>query len=597
MPLKVGSIDVIQISLRPCPEDPNYDNADSRTTTLPKGHSKGPGYASFQANTIFEKDVKISLRDGARIRADIFRPADSDEKVPALVAWSPYGKSGRGFFHLDLVPGRVGIPQSKLSKYEKFEAPDPAEWTARGYAIVNVDVRGSWDSEGGSLPWWGTQEGRDGYDVTEELAKMEWCNGSIAFVGNSWLGMAQWFIAAERPPHLKCIAPFEGASDVYRELVCRGGVPSKAFLRFVGSMLFGECNGTQEDVASMIEKYPSMNDYWADKRANVSNINVPIYALASFSTGLHTFGSFRGFTEAQSQHKWLRVHATQEWHDLYQKETNDELQKFLDRYTKGIDNGWEETPKVRVSIYRYNKEPILNHIVPDWPIPSTEYKTLYLRADGSLQHQLPSDSSADTTLSYQSDVPFLQMDDDDEELGFQHIFASSAYLVGSARAKLFMSTPPDSGHDDMDIWLQLRKVDRSGAVLQQLTIPAQDSPIPDSEVPVVNPLRYLGPSGALRASHRALSAPESTPEFPEHDYTRRDPILPGQIVELDIGLWQTGMAFEPGESLLLKVSGHPMTLAEFPPLRGAELSQNKGRHVLHFGPDTPSALVVPLIDI
>jgi hypothetical protein len=51
----------------------------------------------------------------------------------------------------------------------------------------------------------------------------------------------------------------------------------------------------------------------------------------------------------------LRVHATQEWHDLYQKETNDELQKFLDRYTKDIDNGWEETPKVRVSIYQYNK--------------------------------------------------------------------------------------------------------------------------------------------------------------------------------------------------------------------------------------------------
>lgn len=51
----------------------------------------------------------------------------------------------------------------------------------------------------------------------------------------------------------------------------------------------------------------------------------------------------------------LRVHATQEWHDLYQRETNDELQKFLDHYTKDIDNGWEETPKVRVSIYQYNK--------------------------------------------------------------------------------------------------------------------------------------------------------------------------------------------------------------------------------------------------
>lgn len=47
-----------------------------------------------------------------------------------------------------------------------------------------------------------------------------------------------------------------------------------------------------------------MNEYWADKRADVKNINVPIYALASYSTGLHTFGSFRGYTEAQSKDKW-----------------------------------------------------------------------------------------------------------------------------------------------------------------------------------------------------------------------------------------------------------------------------------------------------
>lgn len=49
---------------------------------------------------------------------------------------------------MDIVPGRVGVPQSKLSAFESFEAPDPAEWTARGYAIVNVNSRGAFDSEG-----------------------------------------------------------------------------------------------------------------------------------------------------------------------------------------------------------------------------------------------------------------------------------------------------------------------------------------------------------------------------------------------------------------------------------------------------------------
>ena len=49
------------------------------------------------------------------------------------------------------------------------------------------------------------------------------------------------------------------------------------------------------------------------------------------------------------------MHSTQEWHDLYLETTTDELQKFFDRYLKNIDNGWENTPKVRASLYRYNK--------------------------------------------------------------------------------------------------------------------------------------------------------------------------------------------------------------------------------------------------
>lgn len=68
---------------------------------------------------------------------------------------------------------------------------------------------------------------------------MPWCNGSVALVGNSWLAIAQWFIAAERPPHLKCIAPFEGASDAYRESLCRGGVPQPQFSAFVRHQLVG----------------------------------------------------------------------------------------------------------------------------------------------------------------------------------------------------------------------------------------------------------------------------------------------------------------------------------------------------------------------
>jgi hypothetical protein len=66
-----------------------------------------------------------------------------------------------------------GVPKGCLSGLERFEGPDPAEFCPRGFAIVNVDARGAGDSDG-SIVIMGKQEGEDGHDVIEALAKMEW---------------------------------------------------------------------------------------------------------------------------------------------------------------------------------------------------------------------------------------------------------------------------------------------------------------------------------------------------------------------------------------------------------------------------------------
>ena len=46
--------------------------------------------AAASAMTI-EKNVRIPMRDGVHLAADIYRPR-TDRKVPALLALSPYGK-------------------------------------------------------------------------------------------------------------------------------------------------------------------------------------------------------------------------------------------------------------------------------------------------------------------------------------------------------------------------------------------------------------------------------------------------------------------------------------------------------------------------
>jgi len=65
------------------------------------------------------------------------------------------------------------VKNGDLSGLERFEGPDPAEYCPRGFAVVNVDSRGAGDSEG-SIVIMGSQEGEDGHDVIEALAKMPW---------------------------------------------------------------------------------------------------------------------------------------------------------------------------------------------------------------------------------------------------------------------------------------------------------------------------------------------------------------------------------------------------------------------------------------
>jgi hypothetical protein len=152
-------------------------------------------------------------------------------------------------------------------------------------------------------------------------------------------------------------------------------------------------------------------------------------------------------------------------------------------------------------------------------------------------------------------------------------------------------------HDDMDVFVQVRKADTDGRILQNVNIPLSDLKMAESDVDSVNPLKYLGPTGILRVSHLNIDFNLSSTTWPEHDYSGKTTVPRGQIVRLEIGLWQTGIVFDAGERIVLKVSGHNITLAEFPQLRGALRIGNIGRHHLDFGGSYQSHLIVPLVDL
>lgn len=138
---------VVGIQLRRPKKAPHYSSE-----VLRAGSVQSKGASPLPVDIQVERDVPVRLRDGTTIYTDVFRPTGAD-RVPAVVAWSPYGKT-EPF-------DSVAKPEQALSGLQKFEAADPGWWVPHGYAVIQPDIRGIGNS-GGRFTQWGTQDGRDG---------------------------------------------------------------------------------------------------------------------------------------------------------------------------------------------------------------------------------------------------------------------------------------------------------------------------------------------------------------------------------------------------------------------------------------------------
>ena len=122
----------------------------------------------------------VPIRDGVRLRADVFRPS-SGGPHPVLVQRYPY------------------------SARDGYMAMFGQQIAAQGYAVVVQSCRGRFGSEGDFYPFHPDVD--DSYDTVEWAAALPWSNGKVGMYGVSYSGMTQWTAAIARPPHLVCIAP------------------------------------------------------------------------------------------------------------------------------------------------------------------------------------------------------------------------------------------------------------------------------------------------------------------------------------------------------------------------------------------------------
>jgi predicted acyl esterase len=455
----------------------------------------------------------------------------------------------------------------------------------------------------------GSQDAEDCYDVIEAIAELPWCNGNIGMAGNSALAIIQWLVASLQPPHLAAIAPWEGSGDIYREQFCRGGWFQMSNFDLITREILKGKNGV-EDFAEMYKRYPLSNEYWADKRADMTKIQCPVYISGSDFSSIHTMGAVRGWMELPHDNKWIRWSSYQEWYELYcVKSADEELHKYFDRYLKGIENGWEkDTPKVRwrvspaslrscpvtdLSLRRSalqfgDREAIDDIVYPDFPIPGTEYKEFFLQ-NGTLTKEAPTEAIIST---YDSESTTDVVD-------FKYTFQEKTRLIGLPKAVIYVSC---DDKDDMIVFVNLRKRDKDGNLLMHLTFPFDATPyksiadIPKKEQASLN--LHLGSNGILRASHRAYDPERSIhPNFPFHPHDKEEKITPGEVVRLEIGIWAMGNDYDAGESISVQVGGHLPSIAEFAAwsVPRPEEERNKGIHKIHSSPEHPSSIILPFV--
>ncbi|WP_373987287.1 CocE/NonD family hydrolase [Duganella sp. BuS-21] len=548
------------------------------TRTLPAGYQAAPQFRALPIDIIFEKDVPVQLRDGVTIFVDLFRPAGA-EHVPVLLAWSPYGKGQGTSMSVMGVFGLVGLSNGIVSGLEKFEGPDPAYWCEQGYAICNPDPRGCVDSEGDSVLW-DRQEGRDCHDLIEWLGTQSWSNGKVGMSGTSYLAVSQWFTAAEQPKHLAAINPWEGVSDVYRDLVMRGGMPDTGFTQLLQDGSFFGKNG-KEDVISEAARYPQMNALWEDKIPAFERITVPAFVVACYSNTLHTAGTFRAWRRLASQDKWLRVHNGQEWPDYYDEANIADQRRFFDRYLKGIDNGWESTPRVRYAVHDFKGGDQVNIAADAFP-PANVVSTKYY-LDGmkrSLSTSAPA-HAVDAAYGVEANP---------NAVSFITRFEQPTVMVGYPKAHLWVEA---KGADDMDLFVLIQKLDAFGTPLQQFTVPNQNARIHDLTDHGATVLRYKGADGRLRVSARRLDEKLSSADIPAHAFDRVEKLAPGQVVDIEIDLLPIGWSFQAGEQLRFVISARNLVGTIMPGIR-EYVGANSGQHVIHTGGAHASYLQLPI---
>jgi predicted acyl esterase len=581
----------------------------------PVTYDRSPEHESIA----IERDVAVSVRDGATLLLDVYRP-DAPGRFPVLLAFASHSKEIQGSEYPREFP-----PQPAWSSLwvGHMEAGDTRFFVSRGYVHVVGSPRGFGKSNAGGSRLW------DSYDVIQWIAAQPWCDGQIGMVGIGAFASEQFHAAKQRPPHLKAIFPYDprgayGAFGGFREEYPGGVMHAFRYLQdhFSGAhttkgapgALSEEKEGRWHEAMSNPDyrMYPHLFhllglkgqhmqrvfDVLIDPFDDEANVELGEAALEQIDVPTYTGAGWYGYTYkthlcgAQNYFAGLstpkRLIFTGPSHlDRPLRALRGEVLRWYDHWLKGIDTGILSEPAVTFWVMGANEW----RTGTDWPLPETVWTTLYLNSWERLTIEPPALASIDEFVPPDA---FVQMPPTQtnqiaklrymsEPLGADTLVAGPLVLTLFAEIDQddtnWIVTLKDAGPDHAVRTAREGERELSGDLAErELT------------------------RGWLKASNRALDPARSQPWKPWHRLTReaRQKVTPGEVVEYQIEILATANLFRRGHRVCIEIAA-----ADFPTgVSGATnveyipyhiCSSRTTLHKIYHDARRPSRLLLPVI--
>jgi hypothetical protein len=563
-------------------------------------------------------DVEIATSDKSVLRADIFRP-NGVGPFPVLMSYGPYAKGlhfGEGFpmQWKGLTSDYPEVLRGSTGRYANWETVDPERWVPFGYVCVRVDSRGAGRSPG-FIDCWSTREIDDFSECIEWAGRQPWSNGKIGLAGVSYYASTQWQVAAKRPKHLAAICPFEGYTDIYRDVCRHGGILNTFLMKWYPNQIANVQNGlgsrarvnpntgvsiagpdelsddelraNRRDIpGKMLAAELIIDSYYKERTPDLAAIEVPVLSCGNWGGhGVHLRGNVQGWLGAGSKQKWMEFHGREHWTEFYTDYGVALQKRFFDHFLKGEDNGWDKQAPISMLVRHVDR--FVQRAEEEWPLARTLWTRCYLDAASSHLTSEPSSVGAQA-----------RFDGLDGKAHFSSAtFEEETEVTGPLAATLYVSTTAK----DADLFLTVRAYDTAGK--EHLIIAASEFNAPLAQ-------------GWLRASHRKLDPEKAQPWQPVLVHDELQFLEPGEIYELQVEIWPMSFVFPKGWRLVLTVGSTdfqhdlpgPWPEIYGKPLRGSSVLLHDhpedrtperfgGEITIHTGGPHPSFLLLPVIPV